>query len=265
MEHLSKQQIVLLTLLVSFVTSIATGITTVSLMDQSPASVTQTINRVVEKTIEKVVPVPSPASPSKEVTVVVKEEDLVIKSVESVKNSIVRLTNRRDPNLFGIGIIINNNGLFVSDIETADEPKGFSASYKGVNYEVALIQKDEISGLAFYRLPPEAKGVGIGFGNMAQIKSGQSIVALSGKERDIVSIGVLSSVIENDIKTESGIVKKISSIETTLDESSLSSGTPLSNLEGKLIAIKTNANRDGIAVLQTSNIIIEAKNRLSLE
>ena len=55
MEHLSKSQIVLLTLLVSFVTSIATGIVTVSLMDQAPPAIAQTVNRIIERTVEKVV------------------------------------------------------------------------------------------------------------------------------------------------------------------------------------------------------------------
>src|SRR3989338_3691505 len=39
-ENLTKQQIVLVTLLVSFVTSLATGIITVSLMEQEPQGVT---------------------------------------------------------------------------------------------------------------------------------------------------------------------------------------------------------------------------------
>lgn len=59
-QELNKKQLVLLTLLITFVVSIATGIITVSLMNQAPKSVPQTINNVIQRTIEKVTTVQAP-------------------------------------------------------------------------------------------------------------------------------------------------------------------------------------------------------------
>jgi len=59
-EDLNKTQLLLLTLLVNFVTSIATGVLTVSLLDDTSPTITQTVNRIVERTVETVsTPVPS--------------------------------------------------------------------------------------------------------------------------------------------------------------------------------------------------------------
>ena len=52
MEDLTKQQMVLLTVLVSFVCSVATSIMIVSLLTDTAPAVSQTINRIVEKTID---------------------------------------------------------------------------------------------------------------------------------------------------------------------------------------------------------------------
>jgi len=53
-EDLTKTQLLLLTILVNFVTSIATGVMTVSLLDETPTTVIQTVNRIVDHTIETV-------------------------------------------------------------------------------------------------------------------------------------------------------------------------------------------------------------------
>ena len=56
-KDLNKSQLILLAILLSFVTSIATGITTVTLMQQAPASFTVPVTRIVRETVEKIVPV----------------------------------------------------------------------------------------------------------------------------------------------------------------------------------------------------------------
>ncbi len=121
MEDLNKNQIVLLTLLVSFVTSIATGIVTVTLMDQAPAGVTQTINQVVERTIERVVPAETQTTTViREVPVVVTEEEQVVKAVAAASPALVRLAlvPEKDDLLVieavAIGFITGDSGLIIS-------------------------------------------------------------------------------------------------------------------------------------------------------
>lgn len=71
-EDLTKTQLLLLTLLVNFVTSIATGVIIVSLLDENAPTITQTVNRIVEQTVESVateVPtlpgiIPQPSEPA---------------------------------------------------------------------------------------------------------------------------------------------------------------------------------------------------------
>jgi len=83
LEDLSKSQLLLLTVLVNFVTSIAVGVLTVSLLDQAPPTVTQTVNRIVDHTVETI----SSSSPiaiipaPKETTVVIHDEDLLTAAI----------------------------------------------------------------------------------------------------------------------------------------------------------------------------------------
>src|SRR5882757_6329534 len=93
LEDLSKHQVVLLTLLVSFVTSIATGIVTVSLMSQAPVGVTRVVNQIVEHTVQTVVPATQGAAAATvtEKTVVVKDDDLAAQSIGKAQKAIIRI------------------------------------------------------------------------------------------------------------------------------------------------------------------------------
>jgi len=65
-EDLTKTQLLLLTILVNFIVSIATGVLVISMLDQSPTPVTQTVQQIVDHTIETIsTPIASPITPSK--------------------------------------------------------------------------------------------------------------------------------------------------------------------------------------------------------
>src|ERR1700679_489829 len=110
-EKLTKSQIVLLTLLVSFVTSIATGIVTVSLMQQAPPAVAETVNRIIENTIETVATSTKAQTASvvstQQKTVIVNEADLIAQSVKQVSPSVVRIYSSDQTQFLGLGVIID--------------------------------------------------------------------------------------------------------------------------------------------------------------
>lgn len=120
MEDLNKNQIILLTLLVSFITSIATGIVTVSLFDQAPQGVTRTINRVVERTVERVVPGET-ESIIKEVPVIVTEEELIVKAINLVSPTVFRLMKKVDNKneLVGSVVYLDSGGYFATALPLA--------------------------------------------------------------------------------------------------------------------------------------------------
>ena len=98
MEDLNKNQLILLALLVSFVTSIATGIVTVALMEQAPQSVTQTINKVITQTIEKVVTEKAPAA-----VIQASEDDLIASALEKNSRGVVKIRLGQEGDIVGWG------------------------------------------------------------------------------------------------------------------------------------------------------------------
>src|SRR3989344_4684248 len=125
LNELNTTQIILLVLLVSFVTSIATGIVTVSLLAQAPPAITQTVNRIVERTVETVVPSQkTPATTNtKETTIVVKEDDLITDSVAASLSKTGRVfagTSTSSP-VVGLASLISSQTLVTDSSVVADE------------------------------------------------------------------------------------------------------------------------------------------------
>jgi hypothetical protein len=202
LEHLNKHQIVLLTLLVSFVTSIATGIVTVSLMNQSPPSISRTINQIVERTVQTVAAPALPAAAvATEHTVVVKDDDLAAQSIAAVQKAVVRVVDAKNPDvLLARGIVIDKTGTALTD-RAALEASGatsfaaFLASGELVGASVRAGQGTTTDTLVL----DLAVGTSTGFApaalaDPAKVKLGGSVIRIGGTGADTVGTGVVASL-----------------------------------------------------------------------
>ena len=246
MEDLTKSQIILLTLLLSFVTSIATGIMTVSLLQQAPPAVTQTINRVVQQTVEQVVPAGKETIKETK-TVVVQEEDLVINSISKNEKSIVRIqesVSGTSPELFfSIGLIVSADGLIVTDKKTYDNLSKYSAVlYDSKSVPLKFVALDEATGLLFLRAVKEADSkitfepATLDAGNL---KLGQTVIELGGQIRNKVSIGRVSDLVIWEATTVASSTVLL--IKTDFAAKDNVVGSPLINLSGDLVGIRVTA------------------------
>ena len=266
LEELNKTQIVLLTLLISFVTSIATGIVTVTLLDQAPQGVTRTINRVVERTIERVVPAENSGKEiiEREVTIVVKENDLISESIEQNSRNVVRL-HRVIRNIgglvfdddgflslgtfVGIGIVATAEGLiFIDSALMADnDNKDIIVRLStGERLLGIVVDKSEENSFTLVQVPlPEDGSIHLRpatFTTDGSLKLGQTVISLSGEERTSVSIGIISSLIISD-ESEEGETK-LDTIVTNITTRVLV-GSPLINIFGEVIGVKITGNATG--------------------
>ena len=237
MEHLTKQQIVLLTLFVSFVTSMATGIVTVSLMDQSSTGVTQTINRVVERTIERVV---SSAPVETSTASVISYEDQIANNTEKINKNIVRIRSSNSEAILGLGIIISNEAVILTDKVIAVGEKLLARFYNGQEFPIRIIQT-QINGDIVFLLAdiPKDKKDEIEIFPMkfaSSVKLGQTVFSLSGENGNSLEQGIIEKTDGGDSSTALTLV---SPIFTSIDRTSIDLGSPLFTIYGEIIGMET--------------------------
>lgn len=267
-EKLTKQQIILVTLLVSFVTSIATGIVTVALMDQAPAGVTQTINRVVERTIEKVATPPTSGNSAAVVTretVVVKEDDQIVSSVDKNKLSVVRIyTDTIDPaqRIFvDLGTIISKDGLIATGDVFADPQGKYLVTVDGSTfYHVSVLPKANKNLFYFLKVIQEGKNpvsfVPVTLSNSDSLKLGQTVIAWGGNLQNTVSTGIVSSLINNPNQAST---TASTTLAMTIDNNqATSTATSTAQITQNIIGINTNNATDSLPGSPLLNLYGEA-------
>ena len=114
-KDLNKAQLLLLALLLCFITSVATGITVVSLMDQAPTSITTPINKIVKQTVEKVVPIETPVSALTDEDKALLEE---LKSIKSLGASLY-LEDETEDTLLASGLMLGENKMIINSVVPA--------------------------------------------------------------------------------------------------------------------------------------------------
>ncbi len=260
MEDLNKNQIVLLTVLISFVTSIATGIMTTSLLQEAPVEVTRNINRIVEKTIETVTtPTTILTEGKKEVTtVIVKEEDLIVDSINKNVKSIVRIDEKDSftgiVSFYGMGLVVSKEGLILADRKTINSANVYTATMSDdtkIVLNATGIEK-QTNFIMFKPVVVEADASKYVFTPASitdvEPKLGQTLISVGGNTTNTIAIGRALTLINKDLTVGTTTTKYLSTIDTDLPTKDLLSGSPLFNLSGDVVGMKPSSDSGKIFV-----------------
>lgn len=245
MENLTRTQIILLVLLVSFVTSLATGIVTVTLVNQAPQPITNTIGKVIEKTIERVIPGESQPA-SVQPPVVISPEETIVKIVQNVSPAVVSVVASKDiPVSSGSGFFVSKDGLIVTNKHVVED---IEAEYTiimndGRKLNVTVLARDPFQDIAILKAEGEKFNF-ISLGDSDTLRIGQSVIAIGnalGEFQNTVSTGIISGLHRNVTASGglSGTEELQELIQTDAAINKGNSGGPLLNLSGNVIGINT--------------------------
>lgn len=236
MEELSKQQLILLAVLISFVTSLATGIVTVSLMDQAPVSITRTITQVVQRTMQEVVPQDAAVASALPISI----EDQTADAVSRLSRSLVKLRGRNSDIITGLGLVVSKTGVILTDkagIAGLNEYEAVMPDGKRIPISVVQMQSNgDIVFLAPVIATTSTAFVPVTFGKAARL--GETVLSLSiaGTSTSVLGQGIVTQSIPADAASD-GNDKGL--IETTISGSKLMLGSPLFDPSGALIGLET--------------------------
>jgi hypothetical protein len=201
-KELNKSQLILLAVLLSFITSIATGITTVTLMQQAPSSFTAPINRIVQQTVEKIQQVEGKTITQ---TVVVKEEDLVVDAIAKNQSALFTISKlSQDANFqdieisAGRGFAVSTSGIIVADASLVPDKEVYYVKNDSGKFKADFVLIDK-SGFSLLKIGDPVDGKSKlaytvpDFGDLSKMKIGQQVIVLGGTVSSSIFEGLNSA------------------------------------------------------------------------
>lgn len=278
MEELTKTQIILLVLLVSFVTSLTTVVVTISILGEAQYSDPQTIlQRVVERASGDGNEKPRE---NEQKVVVIKEENLIVEAVERVSPAVVSIVAAKDLPVVerffidpfggegffrqffeyapsgpsgkterreigrGTGFLVTEDGYLITNKHVvADTDAEYTVILNsGGTFNAKVVARDPIHDIAVVKIDggpfPTAP-----LGNSETIRVGQSVVAIGnalGQFSNTVSVGVISGTQRTFIASGAGGSDELHRVlQTDAAINPGNSGGPLLDLNGNVIGINT--------------------------
>jgi S1-C subfamily serine protease len=242
MEDLSKQQLILLALLVSFVTALATGIVTVSLMNQYP-TVTKTISQVIEKTVQQIAPQDAAVN-----SAVLSFHDETADAVSRVMGSIVKFKSSNSNSIMGHGLVLSKSGVILGNKSVLASLSDIQAILNdGTTIPMTVIQSQTSGDIAFLMpLNPDVSTLGKISDKVISTDStplllGQTVFSLSGNDTPVLTQGLITSIATTTSDTNLG------PIGTSITSSKVDFASPLFNIKGAIIGVRISSQTDVVA------------------
>lgn len=224
-EDLNKSQLLLLTIMVNFVVSIATGVLTVSLLDQAPTTITQTVDRIVDHTIEtistpiQVIPgKPAPAAPS--------TEQLLTSAVAAdVARTVTIYKGNATTTPLAVGVYLPKSRA-VATVSAAPLPSEVTIGFS--NGAVAPASRSRVGGtMTIFGFSdgatlPDAPAATLP--GKDTLKQGQTVIALT--KENAATTGIISKVDANITTTLPGVAPGAAMVDLNGAVIGISSLTP---------------------------------------
>lgn len=240
-EELNKVQVILLVLLVSFVTSIATGIVTVSLLAQAPPAVTQTVNHIIQRTVEAVTPsVGAPQTTVKETTVVVKEDELITNSIGSSFSQVGAIHDgiATSSPVTAMGVLLSG-GFLIANSSSVDDTKHL-VSFPATSTIFSVSLRIPEVGVAVL-VPSNTLTGGMRISDADGARLGQTVIALPSATGNRVGIGSITARYTLARVGEESDTS-IRAVETNIT-GRISLGAPLISSTGDVIGVATSISQ----------------------